>query len=277
MIRGQLIIDRALATKAPLIDRQRRSLLVVGAGVGGVTAAIRAAQRGVQVTLVEWADAPFGLQAGCPTRYLDPTQYDWPLSQWRERTFPEANNAILCDGPLVSRVLSLPAGMPRYCARQASGLICKSYSARRSVDGLPSFGRLYRTDANGAVALSYEHVSFGAEGSDVFVQVHLRERYPVWPWPPYGPIQPVLVHPAQQFGMLLTSVGFGRERIEATDPAKQHVFRSLEFWDPDDFEFGTLGGKPADQARVLISGSGDGALQGPAAHRHTTTQCGGSP
>jgi hypothetical protein len=258
MLRGQLIVDRAMATKPPLIDTGRRSLLVVGAGVAGVTAAIHAARRGVRVTLVDWADAPFGRQASCPTRYLDPTQYDWPLGHWRDKAFPLRGR----PHPLAWSAAPanwLAVGWHIVLLLEDLWLPNLEVKFGTTVDGLPSFGRLYRTDAKGATALSYEHVPFGGEGEDVFVQVHLRERLPRGWWPPAAP--QYVVHPVREYGMLLTSVGFGRERIEAKDPSGQHVFRSLEFWEPDDFESGQLGGMPADQARVLISGSGDGALQ----------------
>ncbi len=82
MIRGRMLVDRAV--EAGLINQTSRPLLVIGAGAGGATAAIRAAQLGITTTLIEIAPTPFLRQAGCRSRRVDPTQYDWPVDHWRE-------------------------------------------------------------------------------------------------------------------------------------------------------------------------------------------------
>lgn len=85
MIRGKMMVDRAI--EQGLIARQR-PLLVVGAGAAGATAAIRSAERGVPTTLIERESGPFTRQAGCRSRWIDPTQYDWPLTHWWRRRYP---------------------------------------------------------------------------------------------------------------------------------------------------------------------------------------------
>lgn len=85
MIRGRWIVDRAM--EAGLIASGEK-LLVVGAGAAGVTAAIEAASRGISVTLIDTAPAPFLRQAGCSSRWVDPTQYDWPVDHWANSVFP---------------------------------------------------------------------------------------------------------------------------------------------------------------------------------------------
>ncbi len=92
MVRGQMIVDRAV--EVGLID-QRYHLLVIGAGAAGVTAAIHASQtRNIPTTLVEMATAPFSRQRGCTSRWIDPTQYEWPLNHCYESRYP-------WDGPPV--------------------------------------------------------------------------------------------------------------------------------------------------------------------------------
>ena len=85
MVRGRMIVDRAI--EQGLIG-PRRPLLVVGAGAAGATAAIRAVVRGVPATLIDVESGPFTRQAGCRSRWIDPTQYDWPLTHWSKAAFP---------------------------------------------------------------------------------------------------------------------------------------------------------------------------------------------
>lgn len=85
MLRAKLAVDRLI--EQSLISAAR-PLLVVGAGAGGATAAIRAAELDVPVTLVEASHQAFGRQKRCATRWVDPTQYDWPADHWPAGVFP---------------------------------------------------------------------------------------------------------------------------------------------------------------------------------------------
>lgn len=85
MIRSSLVVDRAWQRG---IIGPARPLLIVGAGAAGATGAIRAAQLGVRTVLIEKSLAPFSRQAGCHTRFIDPTQYDWPVDHWNQGCFP---------------------------------------------------------------------------------------------------------------------------------------------------------------------------------------------
>ena len=92
MLRGVLLAERAY--EEGLIDTTSRRLLVAGAGAAGATAAIRAAQLGVETLLVDRAPAPFLRQAACATRWIDPAQYDWPVSHWSAGHFPWAGPPV---------------------------------------------------------------------------------------------------------------------------------------------------------------------------------------
>lgn len=85
MLRGRVLVDRAKA--AGLIDRDR-PLLVVGAGAGGVTAALHAAGLKIPTTLIDKNKVPFARQRRCRTRWISPTQYDWPLDHWELDAYP---------------------------------------------------------------------------------------------------------------------------------------------------------------------------------------------
>jgi hypothetical protein len=85
MLRGWLVVQRLLQNRLIHSDAP---LLVVGAGAGGVTAAVWAAENQVRTLLVDRAAAPFGVQKRATTRFLNPTQYDWPVDHWPSGVFP---------------------------------------------------------------------------------------------------------------------------------------------------------------------------------------------
>src|SRR5207249_379460 len=64
-----------------------QNVLVVGAGYAGVNAAMWLVSAGIPATLVE-RGVPFGMQAGCDSRYLSLTQYDWPAAHHGIHTYP---------------------------------------------------------------------------------------------------------------------------------------------------------------------------------------------
>jgi hypothetical protein len=90
MVRAALAVDRAL--HEGLIGRAR-PLFVVGAGVAGASAAIRASGAGVPTVLVD-RDQAFSRQRGCFTRWVDPTQYDWPALHAEEGVYPWKGPAV---------------------------------------------------------------------------------------------------------------------------------------------------------------------------------------
>jgi len=89
MVRAKMFVDRAIDEH---LISARRGLFVVGAGAAGVTAAMYAASMGFPVTLIDRRERPFHLQRECHTRWIDPTQYDWPASHWNEGIFPWDSN-----------------------------------------------------------------------------------------------------------------------------------------------------------------------------------------
>jgi hypothetical protein len=85
MIRAKMFVDRAV--EQALISANR-PLLVMGAGAAGVTAAMRAAALRIPTTLAEASPQAFGRQKICATRWVDPTQYDWPADHWGYGFYP---------------------------------------------------------------------------------------------------------------------------------------------------------------------------------------------
>jgi len=79
MLRARWTVDR-LVQNGEL--REGTRVLIVGAGAAGATAAIRAAEHHAHALLVEQSGGAFGVQARSATRWIDPTQYDWPAAHW---------------------------------------------------------------------------------------------------------------------------------------------------------------------------------------------------
>ena len=80
ILRAQVLVERLLA--AP--DTSPDPLLIVGGGAAGVCAALTASTLGRDVTLLEFHNNPFRSQARVTTRWLDPTEFDWPHVHWDE-------------------------------------------------------------------------------------------------------------------------------------------------------------------------------------------------
>jgi hypothetical protein len=87
MVRAEALVEQAL--EAALISKDR-PLLVVGAGAAGATAGIAAARKSVPTLIVDHGVIPFRLQAQCATRWIDPSQYDWPVDHYPVAQYPWA-------------------------------------------------------------------------------------------------------------------------------------------------------------------------------------------
>lgn len=60
-----------------------------------MAAAMTAAELGIPVRLRETAARPFAVQANCPSRWLHPHQYDWPLAWYSDPEFPRPEEDYL--------------------------------------------------------------------------------------------------------------------------------------------------------------------------------------
>ncbi len=99
MLRGQWLIERLFEEGLIVQDVDGRPLdefqvVIVGAGAAGVTAAMTAANGRASALVIERTSGPFLRQAASRTRWLDPTQYDWPAS-WTAATYPTVGIAPL--------------------------------------------------------------------------------------------------------------------------------------------------------------------------------------
>lgn len=88
IIRAQMLV-RDLCEADPLAQR----ILVVGAGIAGVTAALEAAAQGRTVVVADTAKEAFSLQRGAPQRFVGPFMYEWPASFFDDQSYPPRDSS----------------------------------------------------------------------------------------------------------------------------------------------------------------------------------------
>jgi hypothetical protein len=81
MVRGQELVRRAVVEG---LVGPGRALIVVGAGAGGMAAAVAADKAGVGVIVIERGTRPFARQVGITARTIHPYVYDWPLDRYQD-------------------------------------------------------------------------------------------------------------------------------------------------------------------------------------------------
>jgi hypothetical protein len=219
MLRGIAIVDRLYAVGE---IGPNRPLVIRGAGAAGATAAMAASKLMVETTLVETAAEPFQTQFNSNSRWIDPTQYDWPLDHFGEGRLPW-DTIYHREMPLTFR-----AGPAKHLA---------------------SVWRRELAMSNPMLRMRFKHrvrtvVPYGVSG------------------PPTEMLLVTLDDSGEQIraGALIDAKGFGREQCAFRPPGAPKgtpsVYEGIAFWGQDRFEQLTN-----NRHRVLISGSGDGALQ----------------
>lgn len=169
----------------PVRQAAYRKLLVCGAGAAGVTAAIQALHLNIETHLVEKSRAPFLRQRLCRSRWIDPTQYDWPAPMWPHGHFPYP--------PAPAMPLPWSAGRSTQLAFRWRPLV-----SRARTNPLLSYRRDYVV---GAPAPSRD-----AQGNVVGVDVTFQSGR------------------TETYGMMLWCIGFGDERRVAPPTYKGFAF-----------------------------------------------------
>jgi len=224
LVRAQLLVRELYAERLIGSDRP---LIVAGAGGAGIAAALTALPLGVDVDVLEQHKNPFQTQLAVTTRWLDPTEFDWPHAHWTQ-------GDISWGG--------VPHALP-YLAGSASTLAA-TWSAvlllvllGPAAPALPAgFGRLrifYGVDAR--------TFTFRSVPSGVTVT------------PPRGS--------QLSYGAAISCIGFSGEHTSIRSTAGSE-FVGPKFWSVDNLAR-LRAGLPAGSAttRVLVSGGGDGAQQ----------------
>jgi protein-L-isoaspartate O-methyltransferase len=216
MLRGVTAVHRLLESGE--IGPQR-ALLVIGAGAGGATAALQAAYARVQAILIERASKAFLAQRSARSRWLDPTQYDWPLDHCHAGRLPWS---------------------PFH----------------------PPLPLNYRTGRADVLSLDWES-TLNAEERRLggVLKVHyatgVSRTDPLSPTPVGDKLRVTLDSGVQvDAGAIIEAMGHGNERCWVKDAGGVLCYEGQPFWGTDQFT-----SLYSPQHEVLISGSGDGALQ----------------
>src|SRR5271166_1483149 len=219
MLRGVTLVERLLEVQEISLARP---LLIIGGGAGGVSAAIESASQGVSTILVEGRPDAFTTQRHATSRWIDPTQYDWPLDHYHHAALPWSRvhrPLPLSFGPTWAHVLA---------SRWQNELsIAKSY-----------FGSLLDLRFGRKVLVAPARIASPAGAFAESLAVTFDD----------GSTAVV--------GAVIVAKGFGNENCQFEAPSGTLVYEGQPFWGPDKFNGLTHGAY-----KVLISGSGDGALQ----------------
>lgn len=217
MFRGHMVVQRALADGL-IYAGQPNPVLIIGAGVAGAVAALTAVENRVKTVLVE-AEVPFVRQIQCRSRFVCPTQYDWPAPHWTKSKYPWTGRPL----PLVWNSNSARA-------------VVQAWGSRLKLEEINNPGLLKVRSG-----LRFLRSVVAADGQSV-------EAY----------FDPPLRDEPLRCSLVVSSAGMGEEKHWVPDQDPTYV--GYAFWALDEFEKPDLG-LAGKKANVLISGSGDGALQ----------------
>lgn len=215
-----------------------KPLLVIGGGVAGLMAAMTAVEQRVNTWIIE-KERLLYTQAYCSSRYVCPTQYDWPASHWRKGFFPHDREP-----------------MPFSWQRGVAAEVVKDL-LKEKVNNFRSANRRMFHVLNSEF-LDYDVVSVHGQW---WVKPKLKDK-----------------ELSDAFAMVLACAGFGTENTTAAPLPKlppigysatnlaatsQPPYTGFRFWETDDYEEDDplLGIRSGKMPKVIISGSGDGALQ----------------
>jgi hypothetical protein len=198
-------------------------LLVVGGGAAGASAAVRAALWQIPTLLVEREESLFSLQVGVRTRWIDPTQYDWPAAHWTEGSCPPWQ----------------PPSLPLSWSASRSDRIAQEWL--NTVERVRTIDSRYIRIETEAGYDSRQRIDFSSGRYPIVVPLYFRR-------------DGASVSRTCRARMLVSARGFG---IERTSIGPEFV--GVDFWETDLIEEPMLG--LTNAGNVLIVGGGDGALQ----------------
>ncbi|MEW6347288.1 MAG: FAD-binding protein [Pseudomonadota bacterium] len=247
IVRAQILV-RDLCAADPNLQR----ILVVGAGVAGISAAMAAGHAGKTVVVVDTNEEPLSLQAGVLSRYVGPFMYEWPSILHADQSYPPVGNAITTQaGPYTPRWASSSPMPASEFARQVKDWLKSCMSSPNA----PMFWMgVKRWDVGPYVKL------FAAESAAACAALvkgapvpptsalRLHSGYTTWPEKKVES-GPVMFNP----DYILLAGGMG---IEETRLASGSTVVGEKFWEDDDLKAPETTGK-----KIAVFGGGDGALQ----------------
>jgi hypothetical protein len=259
VVRAQLVV-RALK-QGGLTNEDSDPLLICGAGVAGLAAAMEAEALGMPFILIEKKIGPAGVLAGTGTRYVSPTMYEWPATSADIHSFPmSAFLPILGTGKAASAspfqyVFTQPALIATFAATIIS----------QATPRLTAWQAAAQADSGDA---QYYFLTTIAEESKKALQNTLASDNETKALPPLLLDSATMGVREKRFSAVLFTAGMAPEspmlKWKNDTTGKVHDFNSETpgFWDPDELLLPNFGlGAGAPDASVLVVGGGDGAIQ----------------
>lgn len=238
-IRDQIVRAQLLIRDLRRCDPSAQRILIVGAGVAGISAAMYAESLGMQAVVVESNPIPLHLQNNVRKRMLGPFMYEWPSIVSNSQSYPPTQNKL---GEVIDFTPTWNSTTPISAHDLANDIVvwCASLSVVRPY-------RMFHYGCAAADTKQYvrefvgAHSQLGAAGAKV--------KSPPIRLPDNTDFEPDYV---------VLAVGMGVERthlIEGTESDPTSV-RGVPFWQDDD-----LRNTPNMDWQVGVFGGGDGALQ----------------
>src|SRR5579883_2876739 len=212
MLRARTFVHRAF--EEGLLEHGSR-LLIIGGGAAGATAAICGAELEIHTILIERTGNLFGRQAKCRTRWVDPTQYDWPATHWKKGKYHWCSPEV----PL-SWYANFAYLIADRWKRRFKTYINKSTKSERKLSDflqvrkwtqlvLTKTGRLpiSEPDENGLVTVRLENLAhlYAYEKKDVY---------------------------EEKVNIVLSCAGFGGEQCSLSPPSgEKSISSGFEFWE----------------------------------------------
>jgi hypothetical protein len=221
IIRVCLIIERA---KSCGIISADRPLLVIGGGVAGITAVLKASEMNIPVVLVEMRLMFNVLRESI--RYFCPIQYDWAVEHWDLGVFPWNNTesipVIIEEGSIIKTIEVL---------KEIALEVDKNF-----------YDKIYEN-----VKMESFEINLTDTNEFPFLTINEFLKCPT----DETPEDKIKLPDITKFGMGLSCVGFGKERVSI----EGSNFRGYEFWTLSEHSNILTDGS------LLLCGSGDGTLQ----------------
>lgn len=238
-MRDQIVRAQLLIRDLRKCDPSARRILIVGAGIAGISAAACAESLGIEARVVESNSIPIHLQNNVRKRMVGPFMYEWPSILSNSQSYPPTQNKL---GEVIDFTPTWNSTMPISAHDLANDIVswCTSLSTP-----LP-----YRMFHYGCVAAeTKQYVRDFVAAHSLLRAAGANVKSPLITLSDKTNFEPDYV---------ILAVGMGTERthlIEGTenDPAS---VRGVPFWQDDD-----LRNTPNMDWQVGVFGGGDGALQ----------------
>lgn len=236
-IRDQIVRAQLLIRDLANFDPECKKILIVGAGVGGITAATTASHLGIEAIVVDTKSRPLDVQANVKTRFVGPFIYEWPDVVHSSQSYPLSiyHSNLLEGTPTWDSDMPLSAAC--FAKKFTEWLETKPFG-----DKIPRF--IYEVNGKEVIDFVNAHKEWAEENHNLSLKnlppkVKLEMNFEFKLSNESGP------------DYIILAAGMGVENVKLSDGVM-----GLPFWKDDDLKKSAV-----DDMTVGIFGGGDGALQ----------------